>query len=568
MHDHFHPQEFRPRAPISRRAFLAGAGAVSAAALLDACTGGSAAQRTTRPAHTASGLDVAASKREVLRSLPRDVVQRLYRGHQPGRGGDIILVPDGMNYIDGGISHSTSWPYTQDIPMLWYGPGHIRAGQHVTRPVTAVDVAPTMAKLLGFDEFESPDGLPMEEALIPGAPPPRLIVVYVWDAGGRNVLDLFPKNWPNLERLRAHGTWYEDATGGSGPSNTAPISANFGTGAYPIRHGILDNLVRFSDGVIGDPWAKGVQELLVPTFADHYASVAGTRARTGIVAGLAWHLGMLGHGSQIQGNPKPVAVLRQSSFDTGAEGTGWGLPEVHRPFFDVPDYANDLPPLSTYYPVAERADGIDDGLWRGHKISSLNGGFETPARVPFQQRLTEEVIRREGFGHHEMPDLLFLNNKLIDVIGHLFTASSPEEGDCVRVQDANLPIMIDFLNRQVGRGKWVLLVTADHGHSPALDVSGASPIKVQALEHDLELEFDRPRSERPLVDRIRPGWTFLGAESLREHHLSRARVAEYVRGLSREDVAVDPDTVPAGVRDRGAFASAFPGEWLAELAGV
>jgi hypothetical protein len=555
---------------LSRRAFLAGAGAASAAALLDACTGGSTSVRRTATslASLPSKLGDAAEKQRVLKTLGPEMMQRLYRGHMSGRGGDIILVPDGLNYVDGGISHSTSWPYTQDIPMMWYGPGHIRPGQHITRPVTAVDVAPTMAKLLGFKDFDAPDGHPMDEALVPGAPPPRLIVVYVWDAGGRYVLDLFPKNWPNLKAFASKGTWYENATGGSGPSNTAPIHGNFGTGAYPFRHGILDNLVRFSDGAIGDPWARGPQELLLPTFADHYASVVGNRAKTGLVGGLAWHLGMLGHGSQIQGNPKPVAVLRQSSYDTGAEGTGWGLPEVHQAFYEVPDYVNDLPPLSTYYPTAAKADGKDDGLWRGHKIASLNAGFETPARVPFQNRLTEEIIRREGFGHHELPDLLFLNNKLIDVIGHLFSASSPEEGDCVREQDANLPVVVDFLNRQVGRGKWVLLITADHGHSAALDVSGASPIKVQAFEHDLELEFDRPRSDKPVVRRTRPGWAFLEPSSLEQHGLTQSEVSDYVRGLTRTDVAVDPASVPGAKRDEDAFASAFPGEWLKELAGL
>jgi hypothetical protein len=509
-------------------------------------------------------LSAAAEKEHVLESLPREVVQRLYRGHMPGRGGDIILVPDGMNYVDGGVSHATSWGYTQEIPVLWYGPGHIRSGQRVTRPVTSVDVAPTMARLLEFNDFKAPDGEPMEEILIPGAPRPKLVVVYVWDAGGRNVLDLHPHSWPNLKRLIPKGTWYENATAGSGPSTTSPIHANFGSGGWPFRHGVLDNLVRFPDGVIGDPWNRGPQEFLLPTLADHYVSVVGTRAKTGLVGGLTWHLGMLGHGSQIQNNPRPVAVLRQT--DDRSEGNDWGLPEVLRPYYHVPDYANDLPPLRTFYPVAERIDGTNDGLWRGHEIASLAGGFETPARVPYQHLLIEKIIRREGFGHHEFPDLLFLNNKLIDVIGHKFTASSLEERDCVRAQDANLPLFIDLLNREVGKGQWVLLLTADHGHTPALEVSGASPIKVETLNSDLERAFDRPPLDRRLIERTRPGWTFVDEASVTRHGLTQSQIADYVRTLTRLQVNVDPTSIPREKRGEAAFASAFPSVMLEDLA--
>ena len=553
--------------PLSRRSFLIGA-ATSAAALLEACTrGGAHGPRSTVPASVRSPSGVDAERRKVLSEIPREVINRVYNGHMPGRGGDIILVPDGMNYVDGGISHSTSWPYVQDITMLWHGPGHIRAGQRVLRPVQSVDVAPTLAKLVGFNDFHAPDGEPMDEIFVPGAPPPKLVVMFVWDAGGRYVLNLHPTKWPNLRALIPKGTWYENATAGSGPSNTAPIHGNFGTGGYPRRHGILDNLVRFSDGVIGDPWERGPQEFLLETFADHYGGFAQSRAQIGLIAGLAWHLGMLGHGSQIQGNPRPIAILRQSSFDTGAEGGGWGLPEVHRPYYRVPDYVNSLPPASAYFDAAQKIDGKDDGKWRGHTLKELGGPFDTPARPPFMRRLIEEVIKREGFGRHELPDLLFLNSKFIDVIGHEFSASSLEEGDSIRAEDQSLPLLIDILDRQVGSGNWVLLLTADHGHSAALDVSGASPIKVNAYDAALERVFDRPALESPVVRRTRPGWTFLNEQSLRQQGFDQIQVADFVRTLTRADVQVDQSIVPPAKRGEPAFASAFPASMLESLIG-
>jgi hypothetical protein len=175
---------------------------------------------------------------------------------------------------------------------------------------------------------------------------------------------------------------------------------------------------------------------------------------------------------------------------------------------------------------------------------------------------------REGFGQHEFPDLLFLNSKLIDVIGHKYSASSLEEGDCIRAEDASLPFLIDFLDRQVGAGNWVMLLTADHGHSAALDVSGASPIKVDAYDADLERVFDRPALESPVIKRTRPGWTFLNEESLRQQGFSQIQVADYVRTLTRGDVQMDVSIVPPTKRGHPAFASAFPASMLEQLVRV
>ncbi len=532
--------EAAAHSPVSRRAFLGGAAASSLAALLAACTGGRAGT-TIRP--TIAPQQVSALLQQQLqaaRSLPREVQLRLVRGFMADRAGQVITVPLGFNYFDGGISHTTPWPYTQDVPMLWYGPGIVPTSGKFDRPITSADVAPTLAKLVGFTDFQAPDGSVMEEVIDPAAPNPKLVVVLVWDAGGNYVLNLWPDSWPQLKGLMPRSTWYSSATIGSSPSSTAPIHATIGTGAYPSRHGILDNFIRFPDGSLADPWSRGPSGLLSPTFGDQYAEAMGPKAATGLFATLSWHAAMLGHGSQANPNVRPVMVLREKGGGEGAEGIAWGLGAQTEPYYRFPDYVNDLPPISQYFPVAEKADGVKDGKWQGHDINSLNFGFNTPARVPFQQRAIEEVITREGFGHHDAPDLFFINYKLIDEIGHLFTASSLEERDSIVVQDANLPVLVDFLNRQVGEGKWVLLVTADHGHSAATDVSGAFPIKVDSVDASLEGRFHATAT-------------------------SLEQVAGFMLDLDKEQVAARPSEVPASVQGDLVLSAAFPAQLLSQL---
>jgi hypothetical protein len=494
-------------------------------------------------------------------SLPKEVLLRVWRGVHPTRSGEVVYVPAGWNFMDGGVSHSVPWPYMQRVPMLWYGPGVIRSQAPLARPVTSADIAPTLA-LLTRHRFDAPDGAPMEEILEPDAKPPRLVIVFVWDGAGRHVLDLWPDEWPNLGRMAPKGTWYENATVGSSPSTTAPIHATMGTGAFPRRHGVVDSYVRRDNGVVGDAWTRGPGVLLLPTFADDYGEATRHRARIGILASLTWHLGMMGRGRQADPRSTQLAVLRPGGSDTGAEGERWSLPVSAVDSYRFPEYMNDLPPVQTYIPEADASDGKVDGTWMGHPFEELNNGFHSPARVPFQQRALEEVILREGFGQDEIPDLLFVNSKFIDWVGHQYTATGAEMGAAVRAQDAALPGFVEFLDRTVGRGRWAFLLTADHGHTPHPDVSGGFRMGVKRLEALLTGLF--PGGD-PVVERVRLSWAFLNEQELVRRGADLAAVSAFVADLTKEQLALDSSDVAASDRSQRPFAAAVPAAGLVEL---
>ncbi|HEY7282610.1 MAG TPA: alkaline phosphatase family protein [Actinomycetota bacterium] len=567
MDDHDDP---RPQA-ISRRAFLKGAAAAPLAMYLASCTSGGGHPRTPVPGTTGAGIEFPTATppaqlppeaEAILKATPGPVLERVYQGFLPGMSGDVVTVPLGYNYFDGGISHSTPWPYTQHVPMVWYGPGIVPKRGRIEREVTSADQAPTLAALTGFTDFQAPDGTAMEEVIAPGAPKPKLIVTLVWDAGGMYVLGLWPKNWPNLHRLMSEGVSYANATVGSAPSSTAPVHATMGTGAYPRRHGILDNVQRFSDGSVKDPWAPGPVAMLLPTFADHYGAEMGDKVEVGLFATLAWHLGMMGTSTAFQGGKRQLAVLREKGGGRGAEGVTWGLSPTQAEFYRFPDYVNDFPTVTSYWQVADAADGILDGKWRGHDYQDLRGGFDSPARIPYQTRALLEVMKREGFGQHEGTDLMFVNYKLIDEIGHLFTASSQEMGDCVKAQDAALPGFIQFLDAHVGKGQWVLLITADHGHSAARTVSGGYNIKVEAVQRHLDSSFPSGNRKDPVVSRVRPGWSFVDVDEMQRKDFSLEEIASNMRGLTELESTVHPNGVSGSNAHKRVLLTSFPGTWL------
>jgi hypothetical protein len=92
-------------------------------------------------------------------------LQRLWRGYTPYRSGDVLLIeryPNGF-----GKRHASPFPYTQDVPLVLYGPGFIRPGRYEGE-ATHADLAPTFAELLGFDAFPERDGGARRSPASPG----------------------------------------------------------------------------------------------------------------------------------------------------------------------------------------------------------------------------------------------------------------------------------------------------------------------------------------------------------------------------------------------------------------
>jgi len=456
---------------------------------------------TSPPAVATSGSLV-----QMACSIPHEQLLRIWRGVDPGRSGDIQILPQQPNFVNGGLSHAGPWAYTQNVPMFLYGPGWIRPGTY-PRPVTEADVAPTEASLLNFHQFHAPDGAPMTEALLPRSQrstPPPLIVTLVWDAGGWNVLNQWKREWPYLHSLFPGGALYTHATSGSSPSNTPPIHATIGTGAFPSRNGIADDYARIAGG-IEKPYELGPGVLMEPTLADLYDRAMGNRPIVGAVATLDAHLGMLGHGSLWGGGDKDIAVTRQltTASTAGAEGFKWNLSPAMAPYYRFPGYVNDVPGFQSDLQKLDLRDGQDDGKWRNNPIQQMHAGFDTPARTPYQTRIIEQIISREGFGKDAVPDLLFLNYKAIDTIGHLFSLNSLEMKDAVSYQDVALRQLVAFLNRVVGQDRWVMVLTADHGHQFDPAVSGAFLIGIDQLQADIEKQFDSDTDGVPVVQKVR-----------------------------------------------------------------
>jgi hypothetical protein len=279
------------------------------------------------------------------------------------------------------------------------------------------------------------------------------------------------------------------------------------------------------------------------------------------------HLGMLGHGTMWGGGDRDLAAVREvvGAETLGAEGFDWNLTPALQPYYRFPEYLNDVPGFEEDVQAVDAADGQIDGRWRTNEIEPLLSGFDTPARIPYQTRVLMEMIEREGFGADEVPDLLFVNFKMIDYISHVWTVNSPEMKDAVRAQDEQLEVLVDFLNETVGQGEWAFVLTADHGSIPDPDVSGAFQISATPIVNGINTTFDTDGDDTRIVQLVQPTQVFVDERELEQNGHTLEELSDWIMGLTKGDVAQPGVVVPAEEAGDPVFQAAFPSALMAEL---
>jgi Type I phosphodiesterase / nucleotide pyrophosphatase len=465
------------------------------------------------------------------------LAQRVQRGHVLDAAPDISYIPRAPNYV--GVpfrpTHSGPWGYLSNVPLVLYGPSFVEPRGDVDTPATMADVAPTIARIVRFGGWPDRGGRALTDGLT-GTRPPRLVVTIVWDGGGSNVLARHREQWPFLASLMRRGVSYTRMTVGSSPSVTPPVHATLGTGSWPAQHGIHAIQQRLTDGSFGDPLLNlDPSAIRVPTLADLYDRKRGNEPVTGMLASSNWHLGMIGHGAQLDGGDHdPVVLIDEDGFTFSNESI-YSLPEIGNRSF-----------LMRLVDHLDRSDGKADGAWNG---DDLSGGESVediltkkgnPARVKYEQRLLEQLIRSEDLGADTVPDLLFVNFKAADEAGHRWGMSSQQVGAVIAEQDRALRKLVGLLDGLVGRDQWILIVTADHGQTPLPDESGAWVVSANELINDANREFDDSDNGRALVTRALPTGLYLDDQERVSNAVSKQAIARWLASYTVGDNATTP----------------------------
>ena len=501
-------------------------------------------------------------------AAPPEHLHRIRRGAYLGRSYDVFFVPRYPNSIGtfNYTTHGGPWDYLQRVPLVFAGPGYIRrlGDVSVGREITVADIAPTLAELLGVDPPNDEGGRPIEEILVPEDQrdgPPRVVVTMVWDGGGSDVLEAWPDSWPRLAELMEEGASIQGATVGSAPSTTPPVHATIGTGVWPSEHGIIDLTQRRGD-TVQDSYINKEEDfdpiqLEVPTLGDTFDAALGNAPLVGLVGYRGWHLGMMSHGSRSPGGDEDVAAI--------IDRDGGPLEDAS-PWYDLPAYMHGIEGLEADTRAADLADGKLDGRWRSADLNNPVTLQYSPAYTLYQTRLLETLITEGGFGDDETTDLVFVNYKQIDDVGHFYNMLSPEMEEIVRYTDQALEEIVDLLDSSVGHGRWVLVLTADHGETPDVRATGGIPIDQELIKQEIAAHFEVEPRDLFLQARTMGAW--FDTDFRKAHGITLEEIADVILDLRAGDVMADGESVPDTYKERldePVFEAAFPGNRLDDV---
>jgi predicted AlkP superfamily pyrophosphatase or phosphodiesterase len=459
------------------------------------------------------------------------------RAYFPGRTGQIFLVPEKGDFFLSRpddlyrFMHGSPWDYDVHIPLLLYGPAFVRRGSFPDA-ASQQDVAPTVAALLGLPPPASMSGRVLSPALSGAASHPRAVVVGVLDGMRADYFDRLAGRLPNLTRLKQEGAWFENARVNYLPSVTSTGHSTVGTGTDPRFHGVNANdIFDFRTRKPDAPFpGMAPSTFMVLSLADHWnletrgtavILVQGTTPRATV--------GLAGYGGcAASAKPFVLAMFEERPAAWVTNGNCYRLPS----YLEGVDAK----------PIWEAAGG----KWMDHEVNSGQTLLRTGLFPRFQMDALVEMLVKESVGRDEIPDLVLVNLKTPDYVSHEYGPESKETENALAALDEQIGRLVATLDESVGRDRYVVVLTADHGMPSAPEANGHRRYYVEDVREQVHDRFD-PRERRLVLDFSDPADLQMVIDPVRleELGLKMSDVAAFLEALPFIRMAFTEDEVRA-----------------------
>ncbi len=325
-------------------------------------------------------------------------------------------------------------------------------------------------------------GLAIGAASGQAAEPPKLVLQVTVDQLRGDMLPRFRDRFGTggFARLMEQGVWYADAHFGTGNTFTASGHAVLVTGADTSEHGMVAN--SWFDRALGkrincmhDPeHGLSPRNLGSTTIGDELVAASAGRSRAFAVAGKD----------------------RSAIIPAGRRGTPYWYDDATGRFMNSTWYAPSPPAWVAAWNDARPAERYRGREWtpleasrRGFAVTSHEHARPTPGvgkafphRLPeqadraffqafpelpdfdgFTLSFVRELMQREQLGRGPATDYLSVSLSQLDYAGHGFGPNSLEYADSVLRLDATLAAFLSFVDTQVGAGRTLVVLSADHG---------------------------------------------------------------------------------------------------------
>jgi type I phosphodiesterase/nucleotide pyrophosphatase len=380
-------------------------------------------------------------------------VEQFARGYFPGRSGQIFLVPREGRFVTDRdplypFMHGSPWAYDTHVPLLFHGAPFIAQGTSDER-VSQQAIVPTLAALLGTPPPATALRAPLKRALTGAAAQPRVLALFVLDGMRADYFDTYAAELPTLSRLRREGAWFGNVHVTSVPTLTAVGHANLGTGAEPRVHGLAVNKLfnrvagKFQEAYDG----LNPGEMMTLSLADVWnIETEGRAIIIGQGGAIRATAGLVGHGACML-NGRRVFAASYSTRDAGWETNPacYAMSDALKPF------------------SARRYWEESKGSWMGHDIADATRFRHSGVFQRFEGDALAAVLEREPIGADDVTDLVFVNLKSPDYVGHAYGPASAEIKEALGEMDRQIARALAIIARKSGDGRFVTVFTADHG---------------------------------------------------------------------------------------------------------
>jgi predicted AlkP superfamily pyrophosphatase or phosphodiesterase len=375
----------------------------------------------------------------------------------------------------------------------------------------------------------------------PAPAKPKLVVLLVVDQMRGDYVDKFLPQWTGgLKRLVDEGAWFRDAAYPYAATETCVGHSTISPGAFPATHGMVANAWwdRKEQKIVTctsdpDPNVKNIGyagaspkgadtawRMAVPSFAEElkFQTSGATRIVTFSLKARA-ALTMAGHKAD-----------SATWFDGGAWVTS--TPYGTLPFLEDPakshaakadfgkTWSLSLPESAYWY--GEKALGaVPPAGWELTFPHPLRGKssvsepdsayFEQWASSPYADtaltELAEEAVVTLKLGNSNGTDFLAIGYSPVDYVGHEFGPRSREIQDILVRLDKDLGNLFAHLDEKVGRGNYVVALSADHGVVPIpedMQTTGADAgvLHLPEVQERIEKALESFNYAKPAVARI------------------------------------------------------------------
>lgn len=416
-------------------------------------------------------------------------------------------------------------------------------------------------------------------ALAAPAEQPKLLVLVVFDQMRGDYIERWRELFDEggFKRLQTEGVWFTNCHYPYANTMTGPGHASILSGCSANRHGIIAN--EWWERGVGQIYCAGdlrynlVQEgvfknkstgggtperMAVPTFAD---ALRNSPAGRGKVVGVS-----LKDRSAAFPTGKTADACYWADSNTGQfctstfyrpEPHGWVTEFNRRRLADqwMGKTWDRFRPELNYekYSGPDDMDGEATGIQRKqgrvfpHPFLSEGGKpskdyYDSVEASPMGNELLLEfakaAIVAEKLGQTGKTDLLTVSFSSNDLIGHMWGPDSQEVLDVTLRSDAIVKRLLDFLDEKVGKGKYLLAMTADHGICPVPEVSlskGRDAHRIQpaqvvaAIEQFLAETYQSPADDKvKWLDSFEYPWVYLNLSRLKSLQLDADAVSTKV----------------------------------------